>query len=74
LPPRLGEVRKVLRANGFDCVRKRKHEIWLRRDEAGTVVARTVLSHGNAEVRTASLFAAILRQAKKTKEEFDRLP
>jgi len=60
----------VLRANGFDCARKRKHEVWVRKDASGTLIARTVLSHGNAEIRTASLFAAILRQAKKSEDDF----
>ena len=73
MPPRLGEVRKVLGANGFACARKRKHEIWVRRDAAGRLEAKVVLSHGNAEIRTRSLFATILRQAQKTEEEFDRV-
>jgi predicted RNA binding protein YcfA (HicA-like mRNA interferase family) len=60
----------VLRANGFACVRKRKHEIWVRRDQADTVVAKTVLSHGNAEIRSRRLFAEILRQTGKTESEF----
>ena len=71
MPPRLGEVRKVLAANGFDCARKRKHEIWVRRDSAEALEAKVVLSHGNAEIRSQGLFAAILRQAKKTAAEFD---
>jgi predicted RNA binding protein YcfA (HicA-like mRNA interferase family) len=70
VPPRLGEVRKVLTANGFECVRARKHEIWIRRDDGGDVVAKTVLSHGNAEIRTRALFTSILRQSKKAEDEF----
>lgn len=60
----------MLRGNGFDCVRQRKHEVWVRRNEAGAVEARTVLSHGSAQIRSRSPFAAILRQTGKTEAEF----
>jgi predicted RNA binding protein YcfA (HicA-like mRNA interferase family) len=70
VPPRLGEVRKVLNANGFECVRARKHEVWTRRSSSGGLEAKTVVSHGNAEIRTRGLFAKILRQSMKTEEEF----
>lgn len=72
MPPRLGEVRKVLTANGFECARKRKHEIWIRRDATGALEAKVVLPHGGAEVHSQQLFAAILRQAKKGEGEFRR--
>jgi predicted RNA binding protein YcfA (HicA-like mRNA interferase family) len=73
LPPRLAEVRKVLTANGFELARSRKHEIWVRRNAEGAVEAKTVISHGNAEIRSRSLFLSILRQSKKTEDEFDAL-
>jgi predicted RNA binding protein YcfA (HicA-like mRNA interferase family) len=66
-------VRTALTANGFGCVRKAKHEVWLRRSETGAVEAKTVLPHGNAEIRTRGLLRSILRQAKKTEDEFERL-
>ena len=71
MPPRLAEVRKVLTANGFDCERSRKHEVWVRRNESGALEAKTVLSHGNAEIRTRRLFLAILKQSHKTEDEFE---
>jgi predicted RNA binding protein YcfA (HicA-like mRNA interferase family) len=65
VPPRLGEVRKVLDHNGFECARKRKHEVWIRRDQQGALEAKVIVSHGNDEIRSRSLCAAILRQAKE---------
>ena len=70
MPPRLGEVRTALASNGFECARKRKHEIWVRRDAHGNLEAKVIVSRGNAEIRTRGLFTAILRQAKKSEDEF----
>ena len=63
----------MLTANGFRCARKRKHEIWLRHAKTGALEAKVILSHGNAEIRTRRLFSAILKQAKKTEGEFERV-
>ncbi len=63
----------MLRANGFVCERQKKDQIWIRRDSNGHVEARTATSHGNKEIRTERLFNDVLRQAKKSKEEFYRV-
>jgi predicted RNA binding protein YcfA (HicA-like mRNA interferase family) len=60
----------VLQRNGFSLARSRDHEIWVRRNQAGEVVNRVPVSHGNAEIRTAGLFRAMLRQAGKTEAHF----
>jgi hypothetical protein len=70
LPPRAKEVRKVLRRNRFVHERGEEDEIWIRRNAAGGVEAKTKLSKGNKEIRSPSLFADILRQSKKTRQEF----
>lgn len=70
MPPKFGEVRKVLKANGFVCEREKKDQIWIRRDQSGAVEAKTKTSHGNKEIRTERLFGDILRQSKKSREEF----
>ncbi len=73
MPPKFGEVRKVLKANGFVCEREKKDQIWIRRNSNGGVEAKTATSHGNKQIRTDRLFNDILRQSKKTKEEFYRI-
>jgi hypothetical protein len=59
-----------LRRNGFKHERGKKDQIWIRRSASGGVEAKTKLSEGNKEIRSPSLFADILRQSKKTREEF----
>jgi hypothetical protein len=59
-----------LRRNGFKHERGKKDQIWIRRSPSGGVEAKTKLSEGNKEIRSPSLFAHMLRQMKKTREEF----
>ncbi len=73
MPPRCNEVRTVLTRNGFACERIAKHETWIRRDANGGVEARTFVSHGNKEIKVPKTFRDILRQSKKTEEEFHRV-
>jgi predicted RNA binding protein YcfA (HicA-like mRNA interferase family) len=70
VPPRLKDVRTVLKRNGFDLARSRSHELWVQRDDEGRVARRVPVSHGNAEIRTQGLFRQILSQAGKTEERF----
>ena len=70
MPPRLNEFRTVLGRNGFTLARSRDHEIWVRHDEAGRVLRKVPVSHGNAEIRTRGLFSRMLKQADKTEEHF----
>jgi predicted RNA binding protein YcfA (HicA-like mRNA interferase family) len=73
VPPRCNEVRTVLTHNGFARERSAKHETWIRRDERGRVEARTFVSHGNKEIKVPKTLRDILRQSKKTEEEFYRV-
>ncbi len=74
MPPRFNEIRTVLTRNGFACERSAKHETWIRRDEnTGGVEAKTTVSHGNKEIKVPKTFRDILRQSKKTEEEFYRV-
>jgi hypothetical protein len=59
-----------LRRNGFKHERGKKDQIWIRRSPSGGVEAKTKLSEGNKEIKSPSLFADILRQSKKTRDEF----
>ena len=70
MPPRLNEFRKVLTRNGFDCERKRDHEIWIRRNAEKQIERRVPVSHGNDQIRTKGLFDRMLTQAGKTEEHF----
>ncbi len=72
VPPRYNEIRTVLTRNGFACERSKKHETWIRRDSTGVVEARTSVSHGNKEIKVPKTFKDILRQSKKTEEDFYR--
>jgi predicted RNA binding protein YcfA (HicA-like mRNA interferase family) len=73
VPPRASEIRTVLTRNGFACERSAKHETWIRRDTTGAVEARTFVSHGNGEIKVPKTFKSILRQSKKSEEEFYRV-
>ncbi len=73
MPPRCNEIRTVLTRNGFACERSGKHETWIRRDSTGSVEARTFVSHGNKEIKVPKTFRDILRQSKKSEEEFYRV-
>jgi hypothetical protein len=70
MPPRWNEYRKVIARNGFELVRSKKHETWVRRDEEGRVAGQTRASHGNAEIADSGLFRELLRQCGKTEEHF----
>lgn len=63
----------MLTRNGFVCERSAKHETWIRRDSTGGVEARTFVSHGNKEIKVPKTFRDILRQSKKSEEEFYRV-
>jgi hypothetical protein len=73
VPPRLNEVRTVFGRNGFEVVRRGKHELWVRKSNEGVVQNRVPVSYGNAEIRTQRLFRDILRQAGKTEARFYEL-
>ena len=60
----------MLGRNGFERKRSGKHETWIRRDSTGGVEARTFVPHGNKEIKAPKTFASILRQSKKSEEEF----
>jgi hypothetical protein len=63
----------VLTRNGFSLERSSKHETWIRRNAAGIVDARTFVPHGNKEIKAPKTFRSILRQSKKSEEEFYRV-
>lgn len=63
----------MLTRNGFVLERSAKHETWVRHDPTGGVEARTFVSHGNKEIKAPKTFKTILRQSKKSKEEFYRV-
>jgi predicted RNA binding protein YcfA (HicA-like mRNA interferase family) len=60
----------VLTHNGFMLVRSKKHETWARYDSNGAIEARTQVPHGNKEIKARKTFNSILRQCKKSEEEF----
>jgi predicted RNA binding protein YcfA (HicA-like mRNA interferase family) len=70
MPPRWNEYRKVIGRNGFTLVRSKKHETWVKHDDAGRVIAHTTASHGNDEIRDKLLFKALLKQCQKTEGHF----
>ncbi len=70
MPPRWNEYRRVIGRNGFELVRSKKHETWIKYDEAGCVVGQTRASHGNAEIADHGLFKELLRQCGKTEAHF----
>jgi hypothetical protein len=70
MPPRWNEYRKVIDRNGFTLVRSAKHETWVLRDEEGSVIAHTTVSHGNGQIRDKAFFRALLKQCRKTEEHF----
>lgn len=63
----------MLRRNGFEHERDTDHEIWVLRDANGVWQARTMVSFGNKEIKSERLFHTILRQSKKTRDEFYRV-
>lgn len=70
MPPRWNDYRKVIVRNGFELVRSRKHETWIKYDTAGAVIRQTRASHGNAEIADHGFFKELLRQCGKTEVEF----
>ncbi len=70
MPPRWNEYRKVIDRNGFTLVRSKKHETWVKYNEAGEVIAHTSASHGNDEIADKTLFKDLLKQCKKTEKHF----
>ena len=66
------QFRKVLQKLGFVLVRSRKHETWSKKDEKG-MVYRVRISHQHAKDIPKWLFAAMLKQAGLTKDEFEKL-
>ena len=53
--------------------RNTDHEMWIRRLPEEAIEARTFVPFGNKEIKAPKTFATILRQSKKSKEQFYRV-
>ncbi len=73
MPPTWNDYRKVIAHNGFVCERSKKHETWIQRDAHDRILRSTRASHGNAEIHDKGLFARLLKQAGKTRAQFEDL-
>lgn len=70
MPPSWNDYRKVIGRNGFELVRSKKHETWIRYDAEGRIERQTRCSHGNAEIADRRFFRALLKQCGKTEQHF----
>lgn len=70
MSPTWKDYRKVIKRNGFQRERSKKHETWIQYDSEGRVLRQTRASHGNKEIRDKSFFRALLKQVGKTEQHF----
>lgn len=72
MPTTYDQFRVVLRKLGFEQIRSRKHEIWIKKLDDGTI-RRVRVSHQHGRDIPTWLFHKMLKQAGIDRETFQRI-